>query len=99
MLPSLIVAVTTPVVLASIVFACATVAIPLTVATTLLAVSIVAALIAVEIPAAVPVNVPTDPALMRPDVRLSRLLRSAAETVASESVTASLPRPVTPAVV
>ena len=86
MLPLLIVAVTTPVVLASIVLACATVAVPLTVATTLLAVLIVAALIAVAISAAVPVSDPTDPAFTLTVVLPSRMLRSAALTDASLTV-------------
>ena len=94
----LIVAVTTPVVLASMVLAWVTVAVPLlTVAATLAAVSIVAALTAVAISAAVPVIVATDAALMTPDVLTSRLFRSAATIEVSERVTASLPRPVMPA--
>ena len=43
--------------------------------------------------AAVPVSVVTDAALITPVVELSRLLSAAAVSVVSESVTASLPRP------
>ena len=78
---SLIVAVTTPLVLASITLAWATVAVPLLmVAATLAAVSIEPALIAVAISAAAPVRVPTGAALTFTVVLLSRLLRSPAST-------------------
>ena len=79
------VAVTTPLVLLSIVLAWVTVASPATVATTEEPVSIVVALIAVAISAAVPVRVPTDNALTLTVVLPSRVLRAAAST--DESVT------------
>ena len=79
MVPSLIVAVTTPVVLASMVFAWATVALPVTVAATAVAVSIVEALIAEAISAAVPVRVVTAFALTVAEVLESIVFRSAAE--------------------
>ena len=88
MVPSLIVAVTTPVVLASMVFACATVALPVTVAITAEEVSIVEALIADAISAALPVSVPTEAALTSTVVLPSRVLRSAALT--EESLTEML---------
>jgi len=79
MVPSLIVAVTTPVVLASMVFAWETVALPVTVAATAVAVSIVVALIAKAISAAVPVRVVTAFALTVAEVLESIVFRSAAE--------------------
>ena len=83
---SLIVAVTAPVVWASILLACATVALPLfTLTATAAPVSIVLALIAVLIAAAVPVSVPTEPASTLTVVLPSRVLRAAAST--DESVT------------
>ena len=78
-------AVTTPVVLVSIVLACATVALPVTVAVTSAPVSIVVALMAVAISPAEPVRVPTEPALTVTVVLLSRELRAPAST--DESVT------------
>ena len=92
-LVSLMLAVTTPVVWASMEFACRTVAPPVTVTATLVAVSIVLALIAVTISAAVPVRVVTAVALIRPVVRLSRLSSTLAAIVVSLSVIASLPSP------
>ena len=86
MVPSVIVAVTTPVVLASMIFAWATVVLPVTVAITAAAVSIVEALMAVVISAALPVSVATEPAFTLTVVLLSRVLRAAAST--DESVTA-----------
>jgi len=94
---SLMVAVTTPVVWASMLFAWATLALPLLMLTaTLAAVSMEAVLIAVSIAVAVPVSVATELALMVPDVFPSRVLRSVAAREVSERVTASLPRPVMP---
>ena len=84
---SLRLAVTTPVVWASMLLAWATVAEPLlTVAATVAAVSIVAALIAVSIAAAVPVRVPTAPAFTLTVVLPSSVLRSAALTEESLTV-------------
>ena len=81
---SLMVAVTTPVVWASMLFACATVAVPLlTLTRTEAPVSIVAALMAVSIAAAVPVSVPTEPAFTLTVVLPSRVLSAAASTEAS----------------
>ena len=77
---SVMVAVTTPVVLVSIVLAWATVALPVTVAITAAAVSIVVALMAVAMSAAEPVSVPTEPALTLTVVLPSRVLRAAAST-------------------
>ena len=82
---SVMVAVTTPVVLVSIVLAWATVALPVTVARTAAPVSMVEALIAVSIAAAVPVSVPTEPALTVTVVLPSSAFRAAAST--DESVT------------
>ena len=83
---SLMVAVTTPDVWASMLLAWATVALPLfTLTTTAEPESIVAALIAVSIAAAVPVRVPTEPAFTVTVVLPSRVLRAAAST--DESVT------------
>ena len=80
----LIVAVTTPVVLLSIVLAWATVAVPLvTFAATFPAVSMVEALMAVAISAALPVSVATEPALTLTVVLVSRVLRAAASTEVS----------------
>ena len=76
----LIVAVTTPEVLASMVFAWATVAVPVTVAITAAPVSMVEALMAVAISAAPPVSVPTEPALTLTVVLVSSVLRAAAST-------------------
>ena len=81
---SLMVAVTTPVVWASILLACATVALPLlTFTTTAAPVSMLLALIAVSIAPAVPVSVPTEAALTVTVVLPSRVLRAAASTDAS----------------
>ena len=89
---SLIVAVTTPAVLASIVLAWATVAVPLfTWAATFIAVSIVVALIAVAMSAAEPVIEATDVALMVPVVFVSRVFRSDAVAALSVRVIALLP--------
>ena len=85
--PWLIVAVTTPVVWASMLLACATVALPLfTLTTTAEPVSMVEALMAVSIAAAVPVSVPTEPAFTLTVVLPSRVLRAAASTEASVTV-------------
>ena len=82
--PWLIVAVTTPVVWAAMLLACATVALPLfTFTATAAPVSMVLALIAVSIAAAVPVRVPTEPAFTLTVVLPSRVLRAAASTEAS----------------
>ena len=84
---SLIVAVTTPVVWASMLLACATVAVPLlSVTTTAAPVSMDEALIAVSIAAAVPVSVPTEPAFTLTVVLPSRVLRAPASTEASFTV-------------
>ena len=86
MSPSLMVALTTPVVWASMEFACRTVAPSLTVTATLAAVSIVLALIAVTISAALPVSVFTPVAFTATVVLASRLLRAAASADASLTV-------------
>ena len=84
---SLIVAVTTPVVWAAMLLACATVALPLfTVTATDAPVSIVLALIAVSIVAAVPVRVPTAAAFTVTLVLPSSVLSAAASTEASFTV-------------
>ena len=63
------------------VFAWVTVAVPLvTLAATLPEVSMVDALMAVAISAALPVSVPTEPALTLTVVLVSRVLRAAAST-------------------
>ena len=84
---SLIVAVTTPDVWASMLLACATVALPLfTFTATAAPVSMLAALIAVSIAAALPVSVATDPAFTVTVVLPSRVLSAAASTEASFTV-------------
>ena len=82
---SVMVAVTTPVVLVSIVLAWATVVLPVTVAITAAAVSIVVALMAVAMSPAEPVSVPTEPALTLTVVLPSRMFSALAST--EESVT------------
>ena len=82
---SAMMAVTTPVVLVSIVLAWATVALLVTVAITAEAVSIVVALIAVAMSPAEPVSVPTEPALTLTVVLASRVFSALAST--EESVT------------
>ena len=86
-LVSLMVAVTTPVVWASMEFACSTDALPsVTVTATSSAVSIVSALIAVTISAALPVSVPTAVALTATVVLPSSVLRAAASADSSVTV-------------
>ena len=80
------VAVTTPVVFVSIVLTWATVALPVTVAITAAPVSIVVALMAVAISGALPVSVPTEPALTLTVVLASSVLRAPASTEASFTV-------------